>query len=47
MTAAVQTGWPYLVGACVGICFGLLLGGAVAFVSKASADAFVIEQIRR
>jgi hypothetical protein len=47
MTAAVQTGWPYFVGACVGICFGLMAGGAVAFVSKASAGVVVIEQIRR
>ena len=47
MITAVNTGWPYLVGACVGICFGMMIGGAVAFVSKASADAFVVEQIAR
>jgi hypothetical protein len=30
---ALQVGLPYLVAACVGICFGLLLGGAVGFVA--------------
>ena len=47
MTSAMQTGWPYFVAACVGICFGMMIGGAVAFVSKASAGGFVVERIAR
>jgi hypothetical protein len=47
MRTAVTTGWPYLVAACVGVCFGMMIGGAWAFVSKASAGGFVIERTSR
>jgi hypothetical protein len=41
MQIAVQTGYPYLVAALVGLCFGALLAGAVAFVTYSHTAAAI------
>ena len=41
----MQTGFPYVIGACVGICFGALIGGAVLFASQTASSASTIEWV--
>ena len=45
MTIAARVGLHYVAAACVGICFGVLLGGAVIFVTTTDT-ASAIEWMR-
>jgi hypothetical protein len=45
MVSAMQTGFPYVVATCVGICFGALFGGAVLFATQTASSASAIEWV--
>ena len=41
----MQVGFPYVVAACVGICFGMMFGGAVLFATQTAGTASAIEWV--